>query len=213
MGCGGSKDTGAAADPATGSTASGGVAPGVASSSSAPPPSSTAAAATTTTTGVSGSGQPVSSSGSASSPMPIASAPAPATSSAPAPASVSSSEQNPHLVPQEKKEQKWAKPNWTNRGKDVPEAGSAPAAAGGGAPTATKQVIGGGIAAKVAGLQAGGMRTTAPPKRKMKTPKIVTDIKETRDREGNITREITRYITEPDGTKRTEKETVQIPAS
>jgi hypothetical protein len=46
----------------------------------------------------------------------------------------------------------------------------------------------------------------------MKTPRIITDTKESWDREGNITREITRYITEPDGTKRTEKETVYIPA-
>jgi hypothetical protein len=46
----------------------------------------------------------------------------------------------------------------------------------------------------------------------MKTPKIITDTKETWDKQGNITRETTRYITEIDGTKRTEKNTEYIPA-
>lgn len=65
---------------------------------------------------------------------------------------------------------------------------------------------------RIRGLQEGGIRTVPTGPRKMKTPKIVTDTKETWDREGNITREITRYITEIDGTKRTEKEIVKIPA-
>jgi hypothetical protein len=76
-----------------------------------------------------------------------------------------------------------------------------------------KQVKGAGVASKIAGLQAGGLNPNVKKKRKMKTPKIVTDIKETRDPAGNITREITRYITEPDGTKRTEKEVQNIPVN
>jgi hypothetical protein len=46
----------------------------------------------------------------------------------------------------------------------------------------------------------------------MKTPKIITDTKESWDRDGNITRTLTRYITEIDGTKRTEKSTEYIAA-
>jgi hypothetical protein len=48
--------------------------------------------------------------------------------------------------------------------------------------------------------------------RKMLTPRIITDVKETWDQEGNIKREMTHYIEEIDGTKRTEKETVLIAA-
>lgn len=82
---------------------------------------------------------------------------------------------------------------------------------------AKKMVVGDGVAGKVAALKAGSAGGTVfnpaiVKKRKMKTPKIVTDTKETTDGAGNITREITRYITEPDGTKRTEKEVVKIPA-
>lgn len=156
------------------------------------------------------------------SPVP-SSIPAPVLAPVSAQAPTIAKEENPHLVPQATKAHKWQKPAWTNRGKDVPVAqvassaksSSSPnsqTAQGGHSTGAVKQVIGRGVAAKVAGLQAGGMRTTAPTKRRMKTPKIVTDTKETRDKFGNITREITRYITEPDGSKRTEKETVHISA-
>ena len=75
-----------------------------------------------------------------------------------------------------------------------------------------KMAQGNSVQERIRGLQEGGIRTVPTGPRKMKTPKIVTDTKETWDREGNITREITRYITEIDGTKRTEKETVKIPA-
>lgn len=75
-----------------------------------------------------------------------------------------------------------------------------------------KMVQGNDVQQRIAGLQAGGISTVPMGARKMKTPKVVTDTKETWDREGNITREITRYITEIDGTKRTEKEIVKIPA-
>lgn len=75
-----------------------------------------------------------------------------------------------------------------------------------------KQVQGNSVQERIRGLQEGGIRTVPTGPRKMKTPKIVTDTKETWDKQGNITREITRYITEIDGTKRTEKEVVKIPA-
>ena len=79
--------------------------------------------------------------------------------------------------------------------------------------TYTKQVQGSGIQDRIKSMEGGGKFSAKPaPTRKMKTPKIVTDTKETFDKEGNITREITRYITEIDGTKRTEKETELIPA-
>ena len=75
-----------------------------------------------------------------------------------------------------------------------------------------KMVQGNDVQHRIAGLQAGGFSTVPMGPRTMKTPKIVTDTKETWDKQGNITREITRYITEIDGTKRTEKEIVKIPA-
>jgi len=74
------------------------------------------------------------------------------------------------------------------------------------------QVQGSSVQARIKGLQADGLRTKPQGQRRMKTPKIVTDTKETWDKHGNITREITRYITEIDGTKRTEKKTEYIPA-
>ena len=75
-----------------------------------------------------------------------------------------------------------------------------------------KMVQGNDVQHRIAGLQTGGLSTVPVGPRTMKTPKIVTDTKETWDKQGNITREITRYITEIDGTKRTEKEIVKIPA-
>lgn len=109
----------------------------------------------------------------------------------------------------EKKDHTFKKPGWTNRGKDVE--GSA-GKEGGKSTGAVKMVVGQGVASKVAGLQSAGINPNIQKKRKMKTPRIVTDTKETTDGAGNITREITRYITEVDGTKRTEKEVIKIPA-
>lgn len=74
-----------------------------------------------------------------------------------------------------------------------------------------KMVPGNSVQQRIRGLQDNGIKTV-PTTRKMKTPKIVTDTKESWDNEGNITREITRYITDIDGTKRTEKEVIHIPA-
>jgi hypothetical protein len=73
-------------------------------------------------------------------------------------------------------------------------------------------VMGNAVQNRVAGLQNDGLRTTPAATRRMKTPKIITDTKESWDRDGNITRELTRYITEIDGTKRTEKSTEYIAA-
>jgi hypothetical protein len=128
-------------------------------------------------------------------------------------------------VPEPKKYE-FQKPAWSNRGKDVPENSAGPALVadpnapkntmtktGGVSTGAHKMVVGEGVAGKVAALKSGGgLNPAIVKKRKMKTPKIVTDTKETTDAAGNITREITRYITEPDGTKRTEKEVVKVPA-
>jgi hypothetical protein len=141
-------------------------------------------------------------------------APAPATAPAPVPAPApaeSEPSENPHLAIPEKKEQGFKKPAWTNRDKDVAKSSAAPAS-GPKSTGAVKMVVGQGVASKVAGLKSGGINPNIQKGRKMKTPKIVTDTKETTDGAGNITREITRYITEPDGTKRTEKEVVEIPA-
>ena len=46
----------------------------------------------------------------------------------------------------------------------------------------------------------------------MLTPRIITDVKESWDQDGNIKREMTHYIENIDGTKHTKKETVVIPA-
>jgi hypothetical protein len=79
--------------------------------------------------------------------------------------------------------------------------------------TRKDQEISSGVQDRIAGLKASGLATQNTGGKRMKTPRIITDTKESWDREGNITRELTRYITEPDGTKRTEKETIYIPAA
>jgi hypothetical protein len=79
--------------------------------------------------------------------------------------------------------------------------------------TRKDQEISSGVQDRIAGLKSSGLATQNTGGKRMKTPRIITDTKESWDREGNITRELTRYITEPDGTKRTEKETIYIPAA
>jgi len=104
---------------------------------------------------------------------------------------------------------------WKTPGKKAPARVAPPSVAKATAiPNGTKvsQVQGSSVQARIKGLQADGLRTKPQGQRRMKTPKIVTDTKETWDKHGNITREITRYITEIDGTKRTEKKTEYIPA-
>jgi hypothetical protein len=60
-------------------------------------------------------------------------------------------------------------------------------------------------------LGGSGLKTYNTGPRKMVKPKVIVDTKETFDAYGNITRTITRHITDPDGKKRTETEVVQIP--
>jgi hypothetical protein len=79
--------------------------------------------------------------------------------------------------------------------------------------TRKDQEISSGVQDRIAGLKSSGLATQNTGGKRMKTPRIITDTKESWDREGNITRELTRYITEPDGTKRTERETIYIPAA
>jgi len=79
--------------------------------------------------------------------------------------------------------------------------------------TRTDQEVSAGVMDRIQGLEEAGLQTTNRMGRKMLTPRIITDVKEMWDRDGNITREMTHYIEAPDGTKRTEKETVYIAAA
>jgi len=78
--------------------------------------------------------------------------------------------------------------------------------------TRTDQEVSAGVIDRIKGLEDAGLQTSKRMGRKMLSPRIITDVKELWDRDGNITREMTHYIEEPDGTKRTEKETVYIAA-
>lgn len=78
--------------------------------------------------------------------------------------------------------------------------------------TRKDQDISEGVMDRIKGLEAAGLQTKKKMGRKMLTPRIITDVKETWDREGNITREMTHYTENPDGTKSTTKETVHIAA-
>ena len=78
--------------------------------------------------------------------------------------------------------------------------------------TRKDQDISEGVMDRIKGLEAAGLQTKKKMGRKMLTPRIITDVKETWDREGNITREMTHYTENPDGTKSTMKETVHIAA-
>ena len=61
-------------------------------------------------------------------------------------------------------------------------------------------------------IEKGQGKTKKKMDRKMLTPRIITDVKETWDKEGNITRYMTHYVEDPDGRKYTKKETVHIAA-
>lgn len=78
--------------------------------------------------------------------------------------------------------------------------------------TRKDQEISEGVADRIKGLEEAGLQTKKKMGRKMLTPRIITDVKETWDNEGNITRYMTHYIEEPDGRKHTKKETVHIAA-
>ena len=162
---------------------------------------------------------------SRSAPAAPTSAPVAAKSSQPAKAAESAAPA-PAIVPQSTVREE-PKPGWASAEKasaagpgvtapaPAPALGARPAKnvpAGYVSGTRKDQEISSGVQDRIAGLANAGLATTNKGGKRMKTPRIITDTKESWDREGNITREITRYITEPDGTKRTEKETVYIPA-
>jgi len=74
------------------------------------------------------------------------------------------------------------------------------------------QEISSNVLDRIKGLEEKGLQTKLRMGRKMLTPRIITDVKESWDQEGNIKREMTHYIEEIDGTKCTQKETVFIAA-
>lgn len=76
--------------------------------------------------------------------------------------------------------------------------------------TRKDQEISEGVMDRIKGLEAAGLQTKKRLGNKMLSPRIITDVKETWDKEGNVTRQMTHYIEEPDGTKHTTKETVYI---
>lgn len=78
--------------------------------------------------------------------------------------------------------------------------------------TRKEQDISVGVMDRIKGLEAAGLQTKKKMGRKMLSPRIITDVKETWDKEGNLTRFMTHYIEEPDGRKHTKKETVHIAA-
>ena len=79
--------------------------------------------------------------------------------------------------------------------------------------TRKEQNVSSGVMERIQGLEADGLRTKKRIGKKMLTPRIITDVKETWDQDGNIRREMTHYIENIDGTKQITKETVFIPAT
>lgn len=78
--------------------------------------------------------------------------------------------------------------------------------------TRKDQEISEGVMDRIKGLEDAGLQTKKKLGLKMLTPRIITDVKETWDEEGNVTRYMTHYVEEPDGKKHTKKETVYIAA-
>jgi hypothetical protein len=74
------------------------------------------------------------------------------------------------------------------------------------------QLEGVNVTSNVTKLQSNGLKTKLEGPRNMVKPKVIVDTKESFDAYGNITRTITRHITDPDGKKRTETEVVQVPS-
>lgn len=68
------------------------------------------------------------------------------------------------------------------------------------------------VSGTIAAFQAGAPAPKTGNPRQMKEPKVVTSTSESMDARGNITRTITRQITEPDGKTRTETEVIEKPA-
>jgi hypothetical protein len=78
--------------------------------------------------------------------------------------------------------------------------------------TRKDQEISEGVLDRIGALEDAGLRTTKKMGLKMLTPRIITDVKEVWDEEGNVTRYMTHFIEEPNGTKHTKKETMYIAA-
>lgn len=78
--------------------------------------------------------------------------------------------------------------------------------------TRKDQEISAGVMDRIGQLESAGLRTKKKMGLKMLTPRIITDVKECWDEEGNVTRYMTHYVEEPDGRKHTEKETMYIAA-
>jgi len=78
--------------------------------------------------------------------------------------------------------------------------------------TRKDQEISEGVMDRIGALEDAGLRTKKKMGLKMLTPRIITDVKECWDEEGNVTRYMTHYIEEPDGRKHTQKETLYIAA-
>jgi hypothetical protein len=78
--------------------------------------------------------------------------------------------------------------------------------------TRKDQEISEGVMDRIGALEDAGLRTKKKMGMKMLTPRIITDVKEVWDEEGNATRYMTHYIEEPDGTKHTKKEQLYIAA-
>ena len=68
------------------------------------------------------------------------------------------------------------------------------------------------VSGTIAAFQASAPKPKTGNPRQMKEPKVVTSTSESMDARGNITRTITRQITEPDGKTRTETEVIEKPA-
>lgn len=72
------------------------------------------------------------------------------------------------------------------------------------------QMPGVNVSGSISTLQGNGLKTKLDGPRRMKTAKVTVDTKESFDAYGNLVRTITRNITEPDGTKRSETEVIEI---
>lgn len=78
--------------------------------------------------------------------------------------------------------------------------------------TRKDQEISEGVMDRIGALEDAGLQTKRKFGLKMLTPRIITDVKECWDEDGNVTRYMTHYIEEPDGTKHTKKEQMYIAA-
>jgi len=78
--------------------------------------------------------------------------------------------------------------------------------------TRKDQDVSEGVMDRIRGLEDAGLQTKKKMGLKMLTPRIITDVKETWDKEGNLTRHMKHFIEEPDGTKHTKTETCYIAA-